>query len=418
MNVLNNALEQLKKTAQIINLDAKSLELLQTPRNVVKVEIPVTMDNGEERIFKGYRAQHNDALGPFKGGIRFHQDVTEDEVRALAIWMTWKGAIVGIPYGGGKGGVTVNPKELSKGELEKLSRGYIRAIYEHIGPDKDIPAPDVNTNPQIMAWMMDEYSKIAGYNVPGCITGKPVELFGSVGRTEATSQGGVFILEEFARKQNLIPQETKIIIQGFGNVGKYAAKILSQLGYKIIAVSDSKGGILNEGGLNIEELENHKQTTGSVIGFNNLAKITNQELLELPADILILGAFENQITKENANNIKAKIILELANGPITCEADAILKEKNIPVIPDVLANAGGVTVSYFEWAQNLANYYWDLEEVNSKLKKIMVKAFHDVYNISQEYNTDMRTAANMLAIKKVAKAMELRGWKVKIKNEA
>ncbi len=410
MNALNNALEQLKKTAQIINLDAKSLELLQTPRNVVKADIPVMMDNGEEKIFKGYRAQHNDALGPYKGGIRFHQDVTEEEVRALAIWMTWKGAIVGIPYGGGKGGVTVNPKELSKGELERLSRGYVRAFYEHIGQDKDIPAPDVNTNPQIMAWMMDEYSKIAGYNVPGCITGKPVELFGSLGRDKATSQGGIFVLDEFTRKQNLIPQETKIIVQGFGNAGKYAAKILSQLGYKIICVSDSKGGILDENGLDINEVEKYKETNGSVVGFNGLNQISNEKLLELPADILILAALENQITKENANNIKAKIILELANGPITHEADEILKEKNIPVIPDVLANAGGVTVSYFEWVQNLANYYWELDEVNSKLKKIMVKAFHNVYNISQEYNTDMRTAANILAIKKVTRAMELRGW--------
>lgn len=412
MNALNNALEQLKKTAETMNLDAKSLKLLQTPRNVVAADIPVMMDNGEEKIFKGWRAQHNDALGPFKGGIRFHQDVTEDEVRALAIWMTWKGAIVGIPYGGGKGGVTVNPKELSKNELEKLSRGYIRAIYEHVGPDKDIPAPDVNTNPQIMAWMMDEYSKIAGYNVPGCITGKPVELFGSVGRTEATSQGGVFILEEFTKKLNLKPQETKIVVQGFGNVGKYAAEILYKLGYKIICVSDSKGGILDESGLDIKEVEKHKETTGSVVGFKNLPEIINQDLLELPCDILILGAMENQITKENAGNIKAKIILELANGPITYEADEILKEKNIPVIPDVLANAGGVTVSYFEWVQNLANYYWDLEEVNSKLKKIMVKAFHNVHKISEEYNTDMRTAANILAVQKVAKAMELRGWKV------
>lgn len=410
MNALNNALEQLKKTAQIINLDAKSLELLQTPRNVIKVDIPVMMDNGEEKIFKGYRAQHNDALGPFKGGIRFHQDVTEDEVKALAVWMTWKGAIVGIPFGGGKGGVTVNPKELSKGELERLSRGYIRAIYDHIGPKKDIPAPDVNTNPQIMAWMMDEYSKIAGHNVPGCITGKPIELLGSLGRDKATSQGGIFVLDEFTKKQNLKPQETKIIVQGFGNAGKYAAKILSQLDYKIICVSDSKGGILNENGLDIQEVEKHKETTGSVANFSGSTEISNQNLLELPADILILAALENQITKENADNIKAKMILELANGPTTHEADEILKEKNIPVIPDVLANAGGVTVSYFEWVQNLANYYWELEEVNSKLKKIMIKAFHNVYKISEEYNTDMRTAANILAVKKVAKVMELRGW--------
>lgn len=410
MDALNNALEQLKKTAEIINLDAKSLELLQTYQNIIEEEIPVAMDNGEEKIFKAYRAQHNNALGPYKGGIRFHQDVTKDEVKALAMWMTWKGAVVGIPFGGGKGGVIVNPKELSQNELEKLSRGYIRAFYKHVGPNKDIPAPDVNTNPQIMAWMMDEYSEIAGHNVPGCITGKPVELFGSVGRTEATAQGGIFILEEFIKKQDLKPQETKIVIQGFGNVGKYAAEIMSGLGYKIVAVSDSKGGILDENGLNIKKLADHKKITRTVVGFNNLAEITNQELLQLPADILILGAFENQITKENASKIKAKIILELANGPITYEADTILKEKNIPVIPDILANAGGVTVSYFEWVQNLANYYWDLEEVNSKLKKIMVKAFNHVLKISEEYNTDMRAAANILAVQKVAKAMELRGW--------
>jgi glutamate dehydrogenase len=409
---LQNALEQLKKTAEIINLDSKSLELLQTPQNIIEVEIPVVMDNGQEKIFKGYRAQHNNALGPYKGGIRFHPKVEKDEVKALALWMTWKGAIVGIPFGGGKGGVTVDPKELSKNELEKLARGYIRAIYDHIGPQKDIPAPDVNTTPQIMAWMMDEYSKIAGYNVPACITGKPVEIFGSIGRNTATAQGGVYVLQELVQKKNLIPQEIKVVVQGFGNVGKYSATILSQLGYKIIGVSDSKGGIFCENGFNnIDEIINHKKTTRSVVGFNNLETISNKELLELPADILILGAMENQITEENANNIKAKIILELANGPITYEADKILAENNICIIPDILANSGGITVSYFEWVQNLRNFYWDEDKVDRRLKKIMTKACHHVYNIAEEKQTDMRTAANILAVQKVAKAMELRGWK-------
>jgi len=410
-NPLNNAIEQIETAAKIINVDPRFLELLKKPQNIIAVDIPVILDNGASKIFKGYRVQHNNALGPNKGGIRFHPQVNQDEVTALATWMTFKCATVGIPFGGGKGGVTVNPKELSKNELEKLSRGYIRAIYKHIGPAKDIPAPDVGTNPQIMTWMMDEYSQITGYNVPGCITGKPVELFGSRGRETATAQGGVYVLAELVKKKNMEPQKTKVIIQGFGNAGMYATKILSQQGYQIIGTSDSSGGIISQdGSINVDELIKHKKNTGSVANFNNCQNVTNQELLETENDILIMAALENQITDENVNNIKTKIILELANGPITNEADKILVQNNISVIPDILANAGGVTVSYFEWVQNLQNWYWDADTIDNKLKQIMTQAFNDIYETRQTHQIDLRMAAYVLAIQKIANAMKLRGW--------
>jgi glutamate dehydrogenase/leucine dehydrogenase len=411
-NPLHDALDQLRAAAKILNLDPQILKLLETPQNPIEVDIPITMDSGEEKTFKGYRVQHNNVLGPYKGGIRFHPQVSKDEVTALSIWMTWKSAILGLPYGGGKGGVVVDPKSLSQSELERLSRGYMRAIYDQVGPDKDIPAPDVNTTPQIMAWMMDEYSQIAGYNVPGCITGKPVELFGSLGRNTATAQGGVYILEEVIKKQNLKPHETNVIIQGFGNAGRHVAKILSLLGFQIIGISDSKGGITCESGsININELIGYKKETGSVINFNGYTTLSNEEFLETTTDVLILAALEDQITEKNVNNIKAKIILELANGPISYQADKILAENKILVLPDVLANAGGVTVSYFEWVQNLRNWYWDEEKVRVRLKNAMIKAFHNVYEAMDNHHTDMRTAAYFLAVSKVAKAMELRGWK-------
>lgn len=410
-NPLHNAIQQLRATAKLINLNDDALNLLEKPQKIISVEVPVIMDNGDKKIFQGFRIQHNNILGPYKGGIRFHQDVTQDEVNALAMWMTWKCAVVGIPFGGGKGGIIVNPKELSVNELEQLSRNYIREIYQEIGPQKDIPAPDVNTTAQIMAWMMDEYSKLTGYNVPGCITGKPVEVFGSVGRENATAQGGVYVLTELINQQQLVPEKTKVLIQGFGNAGSFAAQLLANLGYQIIGVSDSQGGVISHNqDLVIADLADYKRETGSIVGFANTKTISNKEFLEQPADILILAALENQIDQHNAQKIQAKIILELANGPITPAGEKILLDKNIIIVPDILANAGGVTVSYFEWVQNLRNWYWTEEKVQEGLKNIMIKAFNSVQKTAAAHQTDLRTAASILAVTKVVKAMKLRGW--------
>ncbi|MBU3965369.1 Glu/Leu/Phe/Val dehydrogenase, partial [Patescibacteria group bacterium] len=371
----------------------------------------------------------NDARGPFKGGIRYSPHVSMDEVEALAMWMTWKTAVVGIPYGGAKGGIIVDSKKLSKGELERLSRGYVRAIYKFIGPDIDVPAPDMYTTPEIMAWMANEYSRIVGENTPASFTGKPVEVGGSLGRSDSTSLGGVYVLEEALKKLSAScgkkgKSHITVAIQGMGNVGANAAKILYKDDYNILAVSDSRGAIVKKcqmsnvkcqkldseiGKLNIDEVLEFKKKTGSVGGFPGTKKITNEELLTLPVDVLIPAAMENQITAQNAKNIKAKIVLELANGPTTPEADKILDKKGILVIPDILANAGGVLVSYFEWAQNRMGYYWDEAEVNEKLKKQMVKSFAEIWNYKEKYKVDMRTAANVLALERVVRAMKLRG---------
>jgi len=407
-NPYSNALKQVKKAFDILKLDKSMIELLSQPKQTVTVSFPVKMDNGKIKVFKGYRVQHNDARGPTKGGIRFHPDVNINEVKALAMWMTWKCAVVNIPYGGAKGGVIVDVKMLSKKELERLSRAFIRAVYKFIGPCHDIPAPDVYTNPEIMGWMVDEYSKIVGEFSPAVITGKPIPLGGSEGRIYSTSLGGIYILKEAIKNIDL--KNPTIAIQGFGNVGSFAAKILYEQGFKVVAVSDSKGGIYNPNGLNIKKIFEIKKESGSVINYKDRKQVTNKEILELDADILIPAALENQITEKNADKVKAKLIIELANGPTTPEADKILEKKDILVVPDILANSGGVTVSYFEWVQNLQKTCWTEDYINKELEKIMVKAFEHVYKTKEKYKTDMRTAALVLAVERVVKAIKEKGF--------
>lgn len=402
--------KQIKEACDKLGYDDSVYELLKEPERVMTVHIPVKMDDGTIKTFTGFRSQHNTAVGPAKGGVRFHPDVNLDEVKALSTWMTFKCSVVGIPYGGAKGGIKVNPKELSEGELERLSRAYFRAIAPIIGPEKDIPAPDVYTNPQIMSWFMDEFSKLKGYNTPGVVTGKPIELGGSRGRDKATAQGCTYTIREAAKRIGLDLKGATVAIQGYGNAGSFAAILLNELGCKIVAVNDSKGGAYSEEGIDPHAILKHKQETSSVKGFEGTEEISGKDLLELDVDILVPAALENVITSQNAANIKAKIIGEAANGPTTPEADKVLYEKGILVIPDILANAGGVTVSYFEWVQNLMNYYWTEEEVLQRLEKIMVDAFNKVYNMHEEYKVDMRTAAYMVSIKTVTDAMKLRGW--------
>ncbi|MDI6855583.1 MAG: Glu/Leu/Phe/Val dehydrogenase [Candidatus Thermoplasmatota archaeon] len=410
-NPFEVAQKQLDICAKNLGLDPQVHAILREPMRIIQVSIPVRMDNGKVKVFQGFRVQYNDARGPCKGGIRYHPAETIDTVKALAAWMTWKCAIVDIPYGGGKGGVICNPKEMSQGELERLSRGYIRAISSFIGPEKDIPAPDVYTNPQVMAWMMDEFSKLKGYNVPGMITGKPIPLGGSAGRGDATARGGMYILKEAAKHLGLDLKKATVAIQGYGNAGQFAAKLVTELfGSKIVAISDSKGGIYSEKGLDWRAVLEHKEKTKSVIGFKETKTISNEELLELKVDVLIPAALENVITEKNAARIKAKILLELANGPTTPEADKILYKNKIFVVPDFLANAGGVTVSYFEWVQNTYGYYWEEQEVHDKLEKKMVKAFRDVLEMAEKHKVDNRTAAYMVSVNRVAEAMKLRGW--------
>jgi len=405
MAVFDNVKKQLEKVQKITKYNNKEMNLLSNPNKVIEKEFPVKMDSGETKKFKGYRVQFNNARGPTKGGIRFHPQVDLSEVKSLAFWMALKCAVVNIPYGGAKGGVEVNPKELSQKELERLSRAFIQAIHEHVGPMKDIPAPDVYTTPQIMAWMLDEFEKIKGHHAPGMITGKPIELGGSQGRGFSTSQGGAYTLRELLK--NSKPSNTTVAIQGFGNAGSFMAKILFEWGYKIVAVNDSKGGSYDKNGLNVEELLKFKSETGSVKGFAE--DIESKDLLELDVDVLVPAALENQITKENAANIKAKVVVELANGPTTPEADTILEQKAVIVIPDILANAGGVTVSYFEWVQNLYGYYWTEAKVLEKLEKIMVTSFKDVSETAQKYETSLRNGAYILAINRILNAERLRG---------
>ncbi|HDN81892.1 MAG TPA: Glu/Leu/Phe/Val dehydrogenase [Methanomicrobia archaeon] len=410
LNPFKIAQKQLDAAAKIMNLDPSAHAILRNPLRTLEVSIPVKMDDGSTKVFTGFRVQYNDARGPTKGGIRFHPAETIDTVKALAAWMTWKCAVVGIPYGGAKGGVICDPHTLSVDELERLSRGYIRAIAQFIGPEKDIPAPDVYTNPQIMAWMMDEFSKIKQYNVPGVITGKPVIVGGSEGRWNATAMGTLYAIQEATRKLGINLKGARAVVQGYGNAGAFAATLLKGAGAKIIAVSDSKGGIVSERGFDPHAALSHKEKTGSVIGLHETEKITNEDLLELECDILVPCAIENVITEKNADRIKAKIIAEAANGPTTPEADKILHKKGVFVIPDFLCNSGGVTVSYFEWVQNVTGYYWSSEEVYDKLNKIMVGAFNDVYDAHKREDVDMRTAAYIVAVKKVADAMKTRGW--------
>jgi len=400
---------QLEKAANKMNLDPNILAQLKEPERVLTVSIPVKMDDGTVKVFTGFRSQYNTARGPAKGGVRYHPDVTLDEVKALSAWMTWKCAVAGIPYGGAKGGVICNPKEMSEGELERLSRRYIYEISSIIGPEKDIPAPDVYTTPQIMGWYIDTYNKLTGESNFSTITGKPLELWGSEGRGEATPRGLSYTVEVATKRLNINPSEATAVIQGYGNAGSISAKLLNEQGYKIIAVSDSKGGVYNPRGIDPLEILDYKSKTSTVKGFPKAEFISNKDLLELECDVLVPAALEGVITKKNANNIRAKIIAEAANGPTTPEADEILFQKGVFVIPDILANAGGVIVSYFEWVQGLYGYFWDEERVNRRLKKLMVKAFNEVSKVAQEENTDNRTAAYIYAVSQVARAMKARG---------
>lgn len=417
-NQYQECLNQLDKTCEIIKaangsakkigLTLDEIEILKFPQRIIEVSIPIKMDDGKLKVFIGYRVQYNDVRGPYKGGLRYHPQVSLDEVRALSFWMTIKCAVADIPYGGSKGGITVDVKQLSKGELERLTRGYVRAIAEFIGPDKDIPAPDVYTNPQIMAWFMDEYSRIKGHNEPAVVTGKPVEVGGSLGRDTATALGGYFVFENISKKLNC-NNDTTVAIQGFGNAGMNFAKIACGKGYKVAAVSDSKGGIYNPEGLDISKVIEHKNETGSVIDFAGAQNVSNEELLELPVKVLVPAALEGVITKDNAEKIKASIVLELANGPTSVEAGEILHKKNVLVVPDVLANSGGVIVSYFEWVQNLRHYYWELEKVQANLDKQINRATDLVWQYMKDYNVNMRTAAYIIAVEKIVKALKARG---------
>jgi glutamate dehydrogenase/leucine dehydrogenase len=408
-SALGIALEQLRIAAEKLNLDPGIHEMLKHPKRSLVVSVTIKMDNGEIGTFLGCRVQHNDARGPFKGGIRYHPNVSLDEVTALAMWMTWKCAVVDIPYGGAKGGVCCNPKEMSMGELERLTRRYTSLILDVIGPYRDVPAPDVYTDAQTMAWIMDTYSQFKGYSVPECITGKPISIGGSEGRAEATSLGVVICAREAAKVAGLKFRGATVAVQGYGNVGWNAAKIAHDMGCKVVAVSDSIGGIYCQKGLNPYDVYEHKSKTGSVINYKGCKNITNEELLETKCDILVPAALENQITKANADKIKAKIVAEGANGPTTPDADKILNERGIVLVPDILANSGGVTASYYEWVQNLTREHWTLEEVNRKLENKMVKAFNDVYNLMRKEESDMRTAALMLGVGRVAEAIKTLG---------
>lgn len=410
-NPFENSRKQLAKCAAILELDDGVHEILRHPMREMHVSLPVRMDDGSIKVFEGFRVQYNDARGPTKGGIRFHPEETVDTVKALAAWMTWKCAVVDIPLGGGKGGVICNPKEMSDGELERLSRKFISSISQIVGPDKDVPAPDVYTNPKMMAWMMDEFSKFAGKNQAGVITGKPLTIGGSLGRGDATARGGLYTVREAAKELGIELKGAKVAIQGYGNAGYFAAKLVAEeYGSKVVAVSDSRGGIMDINGIDPEAAFQHKVDTGSVVGLANTEPISNEDILELDVDILIPAALEHVITQNNADKIKAKIVAELANGPTTPAADEILHEMGVHVIPDFLCNAGGVTVSYFEMVQNFYMYYWSEERVHNRLDRKMTDAYHAVLEASKKYDIDMRTAAYVVAIDRVVVAMNDRGW--------
>ena len=403
------AQEQLRIATEKLELDPGIHEILKNPKRSIKVSVTIKMDDHTIRVFDGIRVQHWDAKGPFKGGIRYHPELTVDDVTALAMWMTWKCAIANLPYGGAKGGICCNPKEMSNSELEKLTRRFVSLIFNYLGPHKDIPAPDLYTNEQTMAWIMDTYSQIKGYSVPESVTGKPVEIGGSEGRMRATSLGVAFCVREAAKILKLKMKNATIAVQGYGKVGYNAASIMQSMGCKVVAVSDSSGGIYCPEGLRPASVGAHKNKTGSVINYRNCQNITNEELLQLKCKILIPAALQNQISKENANKIRAKIVAEGANGPTTPEADKILYEKGTCIIPDILANSGGVTVSYFEWVQNLTREHWSLLEVNRKLEEKITRAFYDVHNLSKKEESDMRTAALMLGVGRVAQAIRTLG---------
>lgn len=409
-DVLGMARQQLRVAARYLDLDDGLVEVLARPKRAVTVNFPVLMDSGEVRVFEGYRVQHNQSRGPTKGGLRFHPDVDVSETTALAMWMTWKCAVVNIPYGGAKGGVKVNTKELSIRELEKLTRRFITEINIVVGERSDIPAPDIGTNAKVMGWIMDTFSMQAGYTVPGVVTGKPLELGGSEGRVEATGRGVIVCTIEACKMMNMPLEGARVVVQGFGNVGSVAARLAEREGAKVIAISDGTGGIYNPNGLPINDLYmKYSGVEGGIQNYQDCTKITNKELLELECDILIPAAIQAQITKENAPNIKAKLIVEGANGPTTLEADQILADKGIIVVPDILANAGGVVVSYFEWVQDLQNFFWEEEQVNDRLARIMRSAYAGVAEMMHLHKTDMRTAAMIIGVKRVSDATLMRG---------
>ncbi|QOY35882.1 Glu/Leu/Phe/Val family dehydrogenase [Anaerobacillus isosaccharinicus] len=408
-DVLQSTQTVIKLALDKLGYSDEVYELMKEPLRMLTVRIPVRMDDDSTKVFTGYRAQHNDAVGPTKGGVRFHPDVTEVEVKALSIWMSLKAGIVDLPYGGGKGGIICDPREMSFRELERLSRGYVRAISQIVGPTKDIPAPDVFTNSQIMAWMMDEYSRIKEFDSPGFITGKPIVLGGSHGRESATAKGVTICIREAAKKKGISIEGARVVIQGFGNAGSFLAKFMHDAGAKVIGISDAYGALHDPEGLDIEYLLDRRDSFGTV---TKLFKdtISNKELLELDCDILVPAAIENQITEDNVHNIKASIVVEAANGPTTLEATKVLTERGILLVPDVLASAGGVTVSYFEWVQNNQGFYWTEEEVETKLEKVMVTSFENVYRLSESRKVDMRLAAYMVGVRKMAEASRFRGW--------
>jgi glutamate dehydrogenase (NAD(P)+) len=409
INPWHVAQQQFDLAADRLNLDPGLRRVLREPRRELTVHFPVKMDDGRVQVYTGYRVQHNLGRGPAKGGIRYHQDVTLDEIKALAMWMTWKCAVVSIPFGGGKGGVIVDPKKLSLKEVEALTRRFTTEIEVLIGPERDIPAPDVNTNAQVMAWMMDTYSMHHGYTVPGVVTGKPISLGGSEGRNEATARGTVYCIIEAASHLGIDLDATRVVVQGFGNAGSIAARLIVAEGATVVAVSDSSGGIHKPDGLDVDRVIAWKAEHGTVVGFPGALEVSNTEILELDCEIMIPAALENQITSRNATQIKAKILAEAANGPTTPDADAILYDRGVFLIPDILCNAGGVTVSYFEWVQDLNRDHWSEIEVNTKLKEIMVKAFNEVLNRSKREDVSMRLAAYLVAVQRVADATALRG---------
>ncbi len=408
-NVYEMALQNFDQAADQLELDHNVRAMIRKPNRELSVELPVRMDDGRIEVFQGFRVQHNSIRGPFKGGIRYHPNVTINEVRALATWMTWKCAVVDIPFGGGKGGVACDPKTLSKRELEHLTRRYTYGILPLIGPEEDIPAPDVGTNPQIMAWIMDTYSMSKGYPVPGVVTGKPLGLGGSLGRNEATGRGVLNTIISACQHLKIKKDGARVVVQGFGNAGSIAANLLEETGCRVIAVSDSRGAIFNKHGLEIREVVAHKEGCGSVVGFPRAESISPEELLALECDILVPAALENAIDRRNASRVRTKIIAEAANGPVTPEADQILEQNGIFVIPDILCNAGGVTVSYFEWVQDIQHFFWKAPDIYNRLKEIMTKSFEDVWGIREEHRVSMRLAANMLGIGRVAEATKLRG---------
>jgi glutamate dehydrogenase (NAD(P)+) len=408
-NPFESMMSRFDRAAQLLNLDPDLYAVMRVPNRELKVYIPTRMDSGRIQVFEGYRVQHNFARGPAKGGIRYSPDVNLDEVRALAAWMTWKCAVVNVPFGGAKGGIICDPQQMSMGELERMTRRYASELLDFIGPEKDVPAPDMNTNEQTMAWIMDTYSMHARHTVTAVVTGKPIDLGGSSGRREATGRGILFVIEQAVKKFDMVPENTRVVVQGSGNVGGIGALLLHEAGYKVVALSDIHGGIYNPNGIDIPAAMKHLQATRSFEDYKGVERVTNSELLELPCDVLVPAATENQITSQNADRIKCKVLAEGANGPTTAAADEVLHQNGVFVIPDILANAGGVTVSYFEWVQDRMGYFWRENVINQRLQETMVASFNDLCRYANQHSVDTRTAAYMLAIDRVAYDTRMRG---------